>query len=121
MKVLITVILYLAGLVSAQFQFFEQFFQGGQQNQAPQEKQNVASDSSWYRQNWNGASCGSRLGLFHPTKPGNPFQCTRYQDTATADSPGFSNLQQLLVPGYTCLCSFPAPLPMSTSRRRGQS
>lgn len=36
---------------SAQFQFFDQFF-GGQQQQQQQEKQNVASDSSWFQQNW---------------------------------------------------------------------
>lgn len=37
--------------VSAQFQFFDQFFGGQQQQQ--QEKQNVGSDSSWFQQNWH--------------------------------------------------------------------
>ena len=47
---------YLAlftAVASAQFQFFDQFFQGQQQQQqGQQEKQNVASDSSWFQQNW---------------------------------------------------------------------
>jgi hypothetical protein len=39
--------------VTAQFQFFGDFFgQQGQQQGHQQEKQNVASDSSWYRQTW---------------------------------------------------------------------
>ena len=38
--------------VTAQFQFFDQFFGGQQQPQHQQEKQNVASDSKWYQQNW---------------------------------------------------------------------
>lgn len=51
----------LSGLLSAllfpftaqaQFQFFEQMFQGNQQQQQQQQPQNVASDSSWYRQNY---------------------------------------------------------------------
>jgi hypothetical protein len=43
-------------VANAQFQFFEQMFQGGQQQQR-QEPQNVPSDSSWYQQNYdNGAS-----------------------------------------------------------------
>ncbi|KIW90595.1 uncharacterized protein Z519_08378 [Cladophialophora bantiana CBS 173.52] len=54
MKALIPIVLLLAGFASAQFQFFEQFFHGGQQNKGTQEKQNVPSDSNWYRQNWDG-------------------------------------------------------------------
>lgn len=60
----------------AQFQFFEQFFQGGQQ-QTSQEKQNVPSDSSWYRQNWEGGMflcCLSPSGLLHGQK-GLDFGC----------------------------------------------
>lgn len=51
---IVTLLLFLS-VVSAQFQFFEQFFQGGQQQAAP-EKQNVPSDSNWYRQNWEGGT-----------------------------------------------------------------
>jgi len=47
-------ILFLVTAVTAQFQFFEQFFGGQQQPHGAQEKQNVRSDSSWYRQNWEG-------------------------------------------------------------------
>ena len=41
----------LIGVAQAQFQFFEQMFQG-QQQQQPQQPQNVPSDSSWYQQNY---------------------------------------------------------------------
>ncbi|KAJ4510786.1 Long chronological lifespan protein 2 [Exophiala dermatitidis] len=55
MHLIPSLILLFVGLATAQFQFFEQFFQGGQQGQqASQDKQNVPSDSSWYRQNWEG-------------------------------------------------------------------
>lgn len=54
MKILLSLLVLFLGLATAQFQFFEQFFQGGQQAQGQQEKQNVPSDSSWYRQNWEG-------------------------------------------------------------------
>jgi hypothetical protein len=41
-------------LAQAQFQFFEQMFQGGgQQQQAPQ---NAASDASWYQQNYENSN-----------------------------------------------------------------
>jgi len=43
-----------ATLGTAQFQFFEQMFQGQhqQQQQQHQEPQNVASDSTWYQQTY---------------------------------------------------------------------
>jgi len=41
-----------AAAASAQFQFFDQFFGGQQQQGGQQEKQNVASDSTWFQQNW---------------------------------------------------------------------
>ncbi|KIV92620.1 long chronological lifespan protein 2 [Exophiala mesophila] len=59
MTPVVTLLLFLS-VASAQFQFFEQFFQGGQQQAAP-EKQNVPSDSNWYRQNWEGATCSNYL------------------------------------------------------------
>lgn len=54
MKIIASLLFLFSSLAAAQFQFFEQFFQGGQQAQGQQEKQNVPSDSSWYRQNWEG-------------------------------------------------------------------
>ncbi|KAK5089820.1 Long chronological lifespan protein 2 [Exophiala xenobiotica] len=44
-----------AASASAQFQFFDQFFGGQQQQGGQQEKQNVASDSTWFQQNWQQA------------------------------------------------------------------
>ena len=57
MKAILTALLCsLAGLASAQFQFFEQMFnQGGQQQQHQQhqqQQQNVASDSEWYQRTY---------------------------------------------------------------------
>jgi hypothetical protein len=46
----LAIALLLVG-VNAQFQFFEQMFQGGQQQR--QEPQNVPSDSNWYQENYN--------------------------------------------------------------------
>jgi hypothetical protein len=55
---LISAVLLLAAGVNAQFNFFEQMFQGGgQQRQQPQ---NVASDSTWYQENYNN---GIRISL----------------------------------------------------------
>ncbi|KAK5072398.1 Long chronological lifespan protein 2 [Lithohypha guttulata] len=57
---LLWIVSVLVVAASAQFQFFDQFFhQGGQQQQ--QEKQNVASDSSWFQQNWQQATCSNYL------------------------------------------------------------
>jgi hypothetical protein len=46
---LLSAALLLAASANAQFNFFDQMFQG-QQRQQPQ---NVASDSSWYQENYN--------------------------------------------------------------------
>jgi flagellar basal body-associated protein FliL len=43
------IVLILPSLTAAQFQFFNNFFEG-QHQQQPQEKQNVGSDSGWYQQ-----------------------------------------------------------------------
>ena len=54
LSLLLAALLLAVSPVAAQFQLFEQMFGGGQQ-QAHQ-PQDVASDSNWYRQNWdNGA------------------------------------------------------------------
>jgi len=54
----IAVAILLVG-VNAQFQFFEQMFQGGQQQR--QEPQNVPSDSNWYQEHYNNAHCDKYL------------------------------------------------------------
>jgi hypothetical protein len=51
MVALASIILFVS-VASAQFGFFDQMFQGQGQQQQHQEKQNVASDSAWYRQTW---------------------------------------------------------------------
>lgn len=55
--------LLLAPTVFAQFQFFDQFFGQQGQQQGSQEKQNVASDSSWYKQNWEAGKPRMPYGL----------------------------------------------------------
>ena len=57
-------LLWLPAWASAQFQFFEQVFQGGHHQhhqhhhqQHQQHQQNVASDASWYRQNYEAGMC----------------------------------------------------------------
>lgn len=47
-------LLLLLPMVSAQFQFFEQMFQGNQQQQ-PQ-SQNMGSDSAWYQAQYEGGA-----------------------------------------------------------------
>ena len=57
---LLTLVCSLASLSLAQFQFFEQMFnQGGQQQRQQQDQpQNVASDSEWYQRTYEGGmSC----------------------------------------------------------------
>ncbi|KAH6692087.1 hypothetical protein DL95DRAFT_337508 [Leptodontidium sp. 2 PMI_412] len=52
----------LLSVANAQFQFFEQMFNGqGQQQQRHQEPQNVPSDSNWYQQNFENAHCSNYL------------------------------------------------------------
>ncbi|KAI9724998.1 MAG: hypothetical protein M1812_000274 [Candelaria pacifica] len=55
-------VLLFAFSAQAQFQFFEQMFQGNQQQQQ-QQPQNVASDSSWYRQNYEAGNDTLKLSL----------------------------------------------------------
>ncbi|OAT04779.1 hypothetical protein BDBG_01276 [Blastomyces gilchristii SLH14081] len=55
-------LLFLATGARAQFQFFEQMFGGGQQQQESQEH-NVPSDSSWYQRTYdNGVEDKFELG-----------------------------------------------------------
>ncbi|KAL8664544.1 MAG: hypothetical protein Q9202_002953 [Teloschistes flavicans] len=52
----------LLPLASAQFQFFEQMFQGGGHQHAQQQQpQNVASDSRWYQETYESAHCTNYL------------------------------------------------------------
>ena len=51
-SVLSLLICLFLGPAHAQFQFFEQMFQGGGQQQQHQQPQNVASDSQWYQQTY---------------------------------------------------------------------
>ncbi|KAH8592868.1 hypothetical protein B0O99DRAFT_629184 [Bisporella sp. PMI_857] len=41
--------------------FFEQMFNGGQQQQRHQQPQNVPSDSGWYQEQYNNAHCDRYL------------------------------------------------------------
>ncbi|KAL9013671.1 MAG: hypothetical protein Q9180_008997, partial [Flavoplaca navasiana] len=49
---LLLALITLLPFTTAQFQFFEQMFQGGHQHQQHQQPQNVASDSEWYQQTY---------------------------------------------------------------------
>ncbi|KAK3117451.1 Long chronological lifespan protein 2 [Teratosphaeriaceae sp. CCFEE 6253] len=54
----LTALLLLILPVNAQFQFFEHMFGGQQQQQQPQ---NAGSDSAWYQQQYEGATCDKYL------------------------------------------------------------
>ncbi|KAI9755106.1 MAG: Long chronological lifespan protein 2 [Lichina confinis] len=60
-------LLWLPVWTFAQFQFFDHVFQGAHQQHQQhhqhhqQQQQNVASDSSWYRQNYEAAPCSNYL------------------------------------------------------------
>ncbi|CAG8959345.1 hypothetical protein HYFRA_00013116 [Hymenoscyphus fraxineus] len=60
LPLLSALLLFLTG-VQAQFQFFEQMFNGQQQQQQRPEPQNVPSDSSWYQKNYDTAHCSNYL------------------------------------------------------------
>jgi len=49
---LLSATLLLFSVAHAQFQFFEQMFNGQQQQHHRQEPQNVPSDSAWYQENY---------------------------------------------------------------------
>ena len=90
------------GLAHAQFQFFEQMFQGGGQPQQHQQPQNVASDSQWYQQTYESGRI--RLSISRV------FTKSLY-----------SSLRQLPMSRNIGLCSFPSPLPMSLACSGRQS
>lgn len=107
--ILFALLCWLAGLASAQFQFFEQMFnQGGQQQQQQQQQQaqNVASDSEWYQRTYES-------GIFHPlySVPFSPL-------TMLISISHCSSLLELPLPRHPCLRSLPASLSLSFSGRR---
>ncbi|OAX81421.1 long chronological lifespan protein 2 [Emergomyces africanus] len=54
-------LLLLAMGTRAQFQFFEQMFNGGQQQHQDSREHNAPSDSSWYQRNYDNARCSDYL------------------------------------------------------------
>ncbi|KKZ68914.1 hypothetical protein EMCG_00085 [[Emmonsia] crescens] len=55
-------LLFLATGARAQFQFFEQMFGGGQEQQQQDPRgHGVPSDSSWYQRNYDNARCADYL------------------------------------------------------------
>ena len=72
----LTLLSTLLTLASAQFQFFEQMFNGGPQQQQQQqhhhhgqEQQNVASDSEWYQRNYEAGNPLFLPSSIHPPFP----------------------------------------------------
>jgi len=114
LKMLLRFALLLLGafttLGTAQFQFFEQMFQGQhqQQQQQHQEPQNVASDSTWYQQTYESGiyPLFSSLSLFYKL----PLQ------RLTADLAHVAHCTNYLCPEtlacvhfpHHCPCAFPA-------------
>ena len=83
----------------AQFQFFEHMFQGAGQQQQQAQPQNVASDSSWYRQNYEAGILPSPvllLGEFLLTSE--LAHCTNYLCPGTLACVHFP---------HHCPCAFP--------------
>lgn len=120
----------------AQFQFFEQMFSGNAHHhhhqQQQQQPQNVASDSNWYRQTYDGGivsfyfisnTCFSQISLylrphlqflfFKPntsTKNLSPYTQSLIYET-------HSLLLQLPMPIHARMCAFPASLPVRVPRQ----
>lgn len=108
--ILFALLCSLAGLASAQFQFFEQMFnQGGQQQQqqqqqAQQAQQNVASDSEWYQRTYES-------GTYHPV-----YLVSFSLRTLLMESLIVAHCSNYLCPGtlacvhfpHHCPCPFPA-------------
>lgn len=98
---IITVLMGLAAMTQAQFQFFEHMFQGqGQQQQ--QQPQNVASDSAWYQQTYES---GMNLIASSDARVCNPLLTVSR-----------SALYRLPLPWNPGMRVRPTPLPMRVSR-----
>lgn len=96
MIVSVSIILFVT-LASAQFGFFDQMFQGQGQPQGHPEKQNVASDSAWYRQTWESGILSSC------------FDCITQTDITTATCSNYlcpDTLACVHFPHH-CPCPFP--------------
>ncbi len=63
----LAIIFSLLALTNAQFQFFEQMFNGGQQQQQ-QQPQNVASDSAWYQQTYESGRLPFPISIHLPNR-----------------------------------------------------
>lgn len=80
---------------AAQFQFFEQMFNGQQQQQ--QQPQNAGSDSAWYQQQYEG---GKPLNKPETVQLLIQLLITFFR----------SSLRQVLMPTHPLLCPLPASL-----------
>ena len=98
--ILLSTLLLLAPGIHAQFNFFGNMF-----NQQQQPPSNVASDSDWYRQNYEGGEDQSSLSLNH-TLPANSHR---------------SALRQIPLPAYAQLRTLPTSLPLRVSCAGGES
>ena len=118
--ILSTLLLALTTLLPftfAQFQFFEQMFQGGHQHphQQQQQAQNVASDSEWYQQTYE----SGKIPLPFPS-PQCPMPKTLspspFPQPNTLANRKHSTLHQLPLPLHPRLRPFSPPLPLRLSR-----
>ncbi len=91
--------LLFAFCAQAQFQFFEQMFQGGGHQHQQQQPQNVASDSSWYRQNYEaGIPLSTCQASGESTLITKSAHCTNYLCPGTLACVHFP---------HHCPCAFP--------------
>jgi len=120
------VLVILPSLATAQFQFFNNLFEG--QQQQPQEKQNVGSDSGWYQQVVENGMYGVLASASQPAEasmtatlisypPATLLLVYRIADTYSLGS----TLHALPLSQHLSLRPFPAPLSLRISRSGGQS
>ena len=114
---ILTLICSLASVALAQFQFFEQMFnQGGQQQRHQQQQdqpQNVASDSEWYQRTYEG---GMRTSPFSPACLSNHIFLQMRGTIAKRYNSTIAHCTNYLCPGtlacvhfpHHCPCPFPA-------------
>lgn len=100
---MIGALLLLISPAMAQFFNFGNMF--GQQQQQQQEPQNMASDSDWYQQNYDGGMYAASLFAFFKSS---------YTDVVCS-----STLRQIPLPTYALLRAFPTPLSLRIPQHRG--